>query len=88
MSISETLSRAAEIIAPYISSDFRRLERARGAADDLDHAGLLVGSRTQPSGTLPPVGQATNLLQCRFSWADAEAIAVDLDTANLLRKDA
>lgn len=83
----DTISHAADIIAPYINSDRRRRERAEGAAEDLDRAGLLTGTHNRPAGHLPAAEQATNLLQCRFSWTDAQAIAADLDTANLLRKD-
>ncbi len=86
MSVAKILDRAADIIAPYISSDRLRLDRARGAAEDLDRAGLLNGASAQPAGSVPVVEQAANLLQCRFSWTDAEAIAADLDMADLLRK--
>jgi hypothetical protein len=80
------LGQAADIIAPYISSDFRRQDRAEGAAADLDRAGLLVDGLDQPAGTLPPTEAAVNLLQCRFSWPDAEQIAAELSTAGVLRE--
>jgi hypothetical protein len=76
----------ATIIEPFISSDHKRRERAMGAAEDLYQAGLIFGAPDEPRGSVPIVEQATNLLQCRFSWPDAEAIAQQLDAADLLRK--
>jgi hypothetical protein len=79
-------ARAADIIEPHITGNFKRRDRAEGNADDLHRAGLLYGGR--PSGTVPVREQAVNILQCRMNWPDAEQISADLAEANLLAEGA
>lgn len=80
--MSSVVGRVAKVIEPYISSDFRRAERAFGAAEDLQRSGLLAGQ--QPTTRVVPKEAAANLLQCRFSWPDAEKIAAELADRDLL----
>lgn len=86
MSTSQTtnnvLGRAAKVIESHLSSDFRRAERAMGAAEDIRRGSLLAG-QTNTTG-LPTPEAAANLLQCRFSWPTAEKIAAELSQQGLL----
>lgn len=72
----------AAVIYPYINGTFKRIERAMGAAEDLERAGLLADQ--EPTVKLPPQEAAANLLQCRFSWPEAEQIAAELALRGLL----
>lgn len=78
-------AQALAIIAPYITGTFKRAERAAGAVGDLEQAGLLAGQT--PTIALPPQEAAADLLQCRFSWPDAEKIAAELAAKGLLAKE-
>ena len=73
---------AAQIVEPYLTGTFKRAERAAGAVGDLEQAGLLAGQT--PTVNLPPQEAAVNLLQCRFSWPNAEKIAAELAAQGLL----
>lgn len=77
-----TRGRTAAIIAPHISGDFRRSERAEGSADDLHRAGYLTGG--DRAGRPDVIGEATAILQCRHDWTTAERIARELADAGLL----
>lgn len=81
-------SKVTDIIEQALAdhTQFRVRERAKGAADDLRWAGLLVGDDPRiGSGTVQQRVAAT--LQCRYRWSFAEQITASLVEAGLLRED-
>jgi hypothetical protein len=82
---TDVLTRAADIIEPYINGHFKRRYRAEIAARMLHDGGLLAGGEPGRS-TLPVQEQAVNALQCVQPWKVAEKIAAELAEAGLLRE--
>lgn len=74
-------TRAADIIEPHITGDFKRRERAEDWALDLDTVGLLLGGQKAGGDAHE---QAANVLQCRTEWPTAECVAAELAAAGLL----
>lgn len=76
----DTAARAADVIEPFLHGKFKIRERAEGSARDLETHGLLLGG-TQADDVRD---RAVNILQCRYSWRDAERIVDALADARLL----
>lgn len=77
-------ARAADVIYPHISGNFKRHYRAQAAAEDLARVGLLAGGNSPSVVTI--VEQAAAVLQCRMDWPTAERITAELAAAGLLKE--
>jgi hypothetical protein len=80
MTRDEIRTRAADIIEPHITGDFKRRDRAEGVAEELDDANLLAGGCSYFDAR----ERVVNQLQCRMSWPTAEQVAAELAAADLL----
>lgn len=84
---TDVLAQVADIIAPHLTGDFKRRERADNIAHyHLHAAGLLAGGTALlRTGTVRE--QTAAALQCVFNWPVAEQITAELAAAGLLRQE-